>query len=390
MSADCDVLVMGGGLTGLITAKEVAKRGFKVKVLEEDVEIGLPEKCAGLVSMKALSQLGILPKARIVQNRIERAILHAPSGLSLEIDARKQRIVVLDRSELDKELAYRAVSFGAEILLKTRVSHFNELENLIQVKANGENYTGRLLVDARGHPPNPKDKGLLNAARFEVYSRSFQRDTVEIFFDQRLSPGFFTWIVPYDDHLAKVGTAGIGIDPFKSIESFLKNRKCAILGKVGSTLIVSGPSNHFVFNRVVRVGDAAGQTKPTTAGGIYTGGMGGILAGRALIEALDKDDTTRLKMYEQEWFKMFGREFKVMLLMRRIFESLSNDQIDQIFKILDQSIINEIVLKSEFDYHSSTLVRALGMERVLKILSTIGMRGLKDIISLLKSCIGEA
>ena len=32
--------------------------------------------------------------------------------------------------------------------------------------------------------------------------------------------------------------------------------------------------------KTVIVGDAAGQAKPTTAGGIYTSGMGGVYAGQ--------------------------------------------------------------------------------------------------------------
>ena len=46
-------------------------------------------------------------------------------------------------------------------------------------------------------------------------------------------------------------------------------------------------------------GDVAGQTKPTTAGGIYTCGIGGMLAGRALIKSVRKSDDSFLHGYEK-------------------------------------------------------------------------------------------
>ncbi|MHA1632125.1 MAG: FAD-dependent oxidoreductase [Candidatus Freyarchaeota archaeon] len=40
-----DVVVVGGGPIGCVAAKEMAKEGFKVVVIEEDPSIGKPVKC---------------------------------------------------------------------------------------------------------------------------------------------------------------------------------------------------------------------------------------------------------------------------------------------------------------------------------------------------------
>ncbi len=66
----------------------------------------------------------------------------------------------------------------------------------------------------------------------------------------------------------------------------------------------------FVNNRVIRVVDATGQTKPTTAGGIYSCGMAGILTGNAIADALANNDLSLLHRYEQLWFDKFGKEFE--------------------------------------------------------------------------------
>ena len=76
--ADFDVIVMGGSVAGLLAAREVAATGLSVSIFEEHSEIGLPEKCDGLVSTKAISSLGIVPKSRMVQNHIDGALLTGP------------------------------------------------------------------------------------------------------------------------------------------------------------------------------------------------------------------------------------------------------------------------------------------------------------------------
>ena len=54
-----DVVVGGGSIAGLLTAREISSKGFSVLVIEEDYEIGTPEHCGGLVSIAGLEELGI-------------------------------------------------------------------------------------------------------------------------------------------------------------------------------------------------------------------------------------------------------------------------------------------------------------------------------------------
>ena len=52
-----DVVIAGGSIAGLLTAREIAKNGNSVLVLEEGFEIGTPDHCGGLVSKTALNDL---------------------------------------------------------------------------------------------------------------------------------------------------------------------------------------------------------------------------------------------------------------------------------------------------------------------------------------------
>ena len=61
----------------------------------------------------------------------------------------------------------------------------------------------------------------------------------------------------------------------------------------------------------------AGQTKPTTAGGILSSGMGGVLAGRAIVKAIEQSDDSFLNNYPKEWHSIFGFEFKKLMVVGR-------------------------------------------------------------------------
>src|SRR5918911_312393 len=113
-----DVLIAGGSVSGLLAAREIAAGGLSVAVLEEDAEIGTPEHCGGLVSIAGICNLGILPDAKAIENdKITRARIFSRSK-SFNINAEKQRVMVLDRRAFDKQIAFQAQKMGAEIKVK--------------------------------------------------------------------------------------------------------------------------------------------------------------------------------------------------------------------------------------------------------------------------------
>ena len=166
------------------------------------------------------------------------------------------------------------------------------------------------------------------------------KDTIEVIFNSELYPGFFAWIIPTGEGKGKVGIAGKNINPNLAIERFLETRgkPYSIVRKIYAPIWISGYVKPFIKGKTVIVGDAAGQTKPTTAGGIYTGGMGGIYAGRAISKSILEDsDSLPLDQYENNWLTRFGSEFDKLLLFRRILERLDNKALDRIFSNMSKS-----------------------------------------------------
>ena len=375
-----DVVIAGGSISGLMSAREIAKKGHSVLVLEEGFEIGTPDHCGGLVSKSALVELGIEPTEKTFDSMIDSALIYAPSGKHIEINSKKQKVIVVNRRELDKQVARQAEQAGAEIRVKTG---FKE-KTKIGVKTTDGEIGCKVLVDCRGVSAlinNDRD-GVLLSAQYEVYADWIKDGRVEVYFDNAKYPGFFAWIIPSGNGTGKVGVAGREINVSNLMEQFLKNKgNHSTIRKIFAPIWIKGPIKNFVVENTVIVGDAAGQSKPTTAGGIYSCGMGGIFAGNAITKYLESADQVQLKQYQKNWHDKFGKEFEKQRLARKILERVDNKTIDTIFDTITPKITDEISNKDDFDFHATAIVKLLGMRKSLNAAQNIMSAEIKRILN---------
>ncbi|MEO9319478.1 MAG: NAD(P)/FAD-dependent oxidoreductase [Nitrososphaera sp.] len=372
-----DVVVVGGSISGLLAAREIAAAGCSVIVLEEDPEIGTPEHCGGLVSIKGIEQLGIVPDYRAFENdRISRARVSSPSS-HFEIDARNQKVVVLDRRALDKQAAMQAQQQGAQIRVRCRMLSCSDAAGTsrrYEIKTSEGIMQADFIVDAAGVSSIIKRQrtGVLQSAQYEVYAPWITPETIEVDFDQDKFPGFFGWVIPTSDGAAKIGVAGQGINSASALESYIDSKgKSAVVRKVYAPIWVGGPIREFVEGRTVKIGDAAGQSKPTTAGGIYTCGMGGIIAGRSIAKAIMTGDEKALEEYQAGWERTFKSEFDRMLLARRLLQRLDNKALDEIISAVPADKIQQASESGDFDFHSSAITKILSTKSALKFASAL-------------------
>ncbi|MEC7373483.1 MAG: dehydrogenase, partial [Thermoproteota archaeon] len=88
----------------------------------------------------------------------------------------------------------------------------------------------------------------------------------------------------------------------------------------------------------------------------------GIMAGRAISKAIQTGDSSALMDYEKQWRDKFGKEFEKQNLARKILARLDNGTVNKLFKSITPEIEEDISNKEDFDFHTSSILRLLGMK----------------------------
>jgi flavin-dependent dehydrogenase len=85
-----------------------------------------------------------------------------------------------------------------------------------------------------------------------------------------------------------------------------------------------------VGNGVIIVGDAACQVNPIHGGGMGPSMMGGALAGKTIIEAMEKRDVSRegLWLYNARYMQSYGAKQAGLDVFRMLLQKLSDDDLN--------------------------------------------------------------
>ncbi len=110
-----DVVVVGAGPAGSMTAKTAAERGLDVLLIERNPVIGVPVKCAEGVSREVERFVDIDP--RCICTTFKGNITYGPDGTQVILSVADEEVTgyVLDRQFFDKFLALEAARAGAEL-----------------------------------------------------------------------------------------------------------------------------------------------------------------------------------------------------------------------------------------------------------------------------------
>ena len=109
--------------------------------------------------------------------------------------------------------------------------------------------------------------------------------------------------------------------------------------------------------------------------------MGGVYAGQAICEFLKTNETSDLQNYQKRWTERFGKEFEKQLLARKILERITNQTINKLFESITPEITKEISEKDDFDFHTSSIIKLLGMKGSIKTAQALISGELKKILS---------
>ena len=375
-----DAVVIGGGPAGSRAAQRLAEKGRSVLVLERKTDLG-NKCCTGIIGRECADTFNIEDK--VILRKVNSASLFSPSGNRLYVQREEIQACILDRGAFDIAMAERAQRAGAEYRFDSRVNSVtiepDHAAVAVSSRGKEEQITAKCVVAACGFAPGLLRR--LGLGTFRDYTYGAQAevtapglDEVEVYFGD-MAPDFFAWLAPLTPSLARVGLLARK-KPGDYLKKWLEHLKSE--GKIVSAdvnihygAIPLKPPTHTYSERMIAVGDAAGQVKPTSGGGIYYGLLCADIAADVLHQALTEDDLSakRLALYEEAWRRKLGKEIRTGYRARKLIERLSNKQIDRLFKIAKSIGIEEAISKASgvsFDWHGRT-VKQLINYRILNI-----------------------
>lgn len=300
MSEVVDVVVVGGGPSGALAARELARRGATVVVLERET---FPrwKVCGACVGPAALSSLGAVGLADLPRRGgavpLEELLVVGPSGVSAGLPL--EGGVAWSRAALDSALMAEAERAGASVRLETRaeLGPVEGATRLVTARCRGTSapseIRARLVVDAsglggapeRGTRPVPDrvaEETRVGLGTLLTDGRILRPGGSPL----ELVPGRIVMIVGRTGYVGMVrledGTVDVaaavdqralrGRTPDDAVAAVLAEAGCSLDGAParpwrGTPPLTRAPARA-ATERCLRVGDALGYVEPFTGEGI--------------------------------------------------------------------------------------------------------------------------
>ena len=371
-----DIIIIGAGPSGSHIAQRLSHLGYSVVVIEKNVRPGDDICCTGILSQECLRAFAI--DNGLVLRLASSARFLSPSGKGLRLYREAPVAAIVDRARLDMSLAKQAEASGAHYIFGVEVSDIVPQPDAVEVRIEGQRRDTLLKAKAAviatgfgstlpGKLGLGEIKQLVLGAQAEVEINGV--DEVEVYVDQGLAPGGFAWLVPTTE-----GKGLAGLLTRNQADFHLKNLLGALSsqGKIASSevecrydIIPLKPLPRTYADRVLVVGEAAGQVKPTTGGGIYYGLLCADIAAEVLHQAFVTGDFSAavLSAYEKKWRARLNRELTIGYWARTLWARLSNNHIDRLFHLASQEGVPEVIATGNsfsYDWHSRLLLQMAG------------------------------
>jgi flavin-dependent dehydrogenase len=349
------VHIIGAGPSGSIAAISALRAGHEVTVSEEHPCAGIPENCSGLFSLDGLESLSpFFDYRKVALNAICGADIYF-AGTRLSVRRDNPVGYVCSRSELDSLLASKAESEGASV----RYGH----------RVNG-NYLSHTLIGADG--PTSSVAVKFSMGRIPRYATTLQASVpykpedphmVEVFLSSELFPGFFGWVIPQDEYTAEIGV-GVSMpnDVLRAWEHMLRLKGLEWTKPRGWTIPLGCRPTTGARkgkHKVLLVGDAAGQVKATTGGGVIFGGHCASVAGK---------HATNPELYEMEWRMRYGPDLSMHRHISSYLASLSDDGLSDLGRKLNRINCGEFLSNHG---HMDKPTRMLGPGMIAHLIKNI-------------------
>jgi digeranylgeranylglycerophospholipid reductase len=369
---ECDIAVVGGGPAGLSSAYSAASEGSKVILFEKDDGIAHNIRTSGVSWIKEMEELKI---PRELYNPIKNFTFISPSN-ELTIKGQVFSSCVLDVRRVYQYLAMLAAEAGAKIMVKSRVYNlFLNPQGKIMLGASTPlgnlEVKSKLVIDASGFNSFVGRKlGLVNSwkrygigAEYECYCDNVDVETWFLMVGKRYSDAGYAWVFPLSKSRIRIGV-GVGrpeshFDPIQKLNEMLE-KKLKPLDRLKNVQPLEfhfgfipneGSRQTTIADRLIMVGDSAGQSNPLVLEGIRYAIEFGRLAGRVGAQSLSKGSVkSSLNEYERIWKTKVQSKINSAMRVQSRWMNLSDNQWDQEIEMLRYMSSEEFLdfIRAEF------------------------------------------
>lgn len=352
MKNSYDVIVVGGGPGGSMSALHAAKNGMKVCMLEKTRDIGYPVRCGEALGEQAVKQF-FEPKESWISARIKRCRLISPAGIKVDVPFNKEQGYVLNRRVFDYDLSLMAASEGAEIYTKCYVNFVKKIDNgyKISVEHLGKpkELTSRIVIGADGIDSRVgkwagintmvKMKDMESCVQYSVGNIDLDVNRMDMYLGHSVAPGGYLWVFPKGDGFANIGIGVSGkYSKEKSakryIDEFIEEKypSATIHTTMCGGVPCAKPLKEPISDGLMLVGDAAHFVNPMTGGGIAAAMKSGMFAGQVASESIKNNDTSLkfLNRYLKLCNKDFTNRHNKIYAVKETIQKLSDEELNSI------------------------------------------------------------
>jgi flavin-dependent dehydrogenase len=368
------VAVIGGSASGFFTASLLAQAGCSVEVLERSEQLD-PTPRTLIVTSHMRTLLGEVGE-RAVVNEIRKFELFT-DGRSAQVPLERPDLII-ERARLIRGLAEKAQSQGAKVSFGNRFvslesngsglrvgvervhdARKDELHADVVVGADG---ALSRVAQAAGWPRQPTVPLVQAIVRVPA---DMPLDTVRVWFVPDDTP-YFYWLIPESRERAVLGLIGEdGQETRRCLERFMEKRGFTPISFQGARIPVyerwTPVERRVGTGRVFLVGDAAGQVKVTTVGGIVTGFRGALGVSEAILNDGESRELRSLR-----------RELDLHLLIRRTIHQFKQADYSRLVDLMNTSTRRSLSQYTRDEAGRVLWHIALSQPRLL----LLGLRGL--------------
>ncbi|MBR9699280.1 geranylgeranyl reductase family protein [Candidatus Woesearchaeota archaeon] len=343
------ISVIGAGPAGCYYA---SKEKGDVHIFEEHASVGNPIACTGILTDSVL-QFTDIPKDLII-SKINKFKMVAPNGKSLYVDLNKTNMV-LHRAKFDQFVLQKALDNGAKLHLNEKFLGYRQNGTAYKLKTSKKTYDSEMIIGADGpHSAVAKAAGIYGKRKFVkgYQARCKVKDLEEGVTEVHLNLGEFSWVVPEDDKIARIGVIGVDDEKLKAdYKKLIGNSE--VLEDQSGIIPLYNPRQKIKKGNIFLLGDAATHVKASTYGGIIYGMIAG--------DYLAKNKGTFVSNIN----KKLSKDLWISLKMRNMMNAMNEKQANELIDIFEKKRNNKILSEYDRNFPSKFIVQLLMKEAKL-------------------------